>query len=528
LAGNLATALVDAALGRGHGARVALREPKRVWSYETLAIEAARAATVFHGLGLRRGETVALLLHDSMELAASLLGAMRIGAIGVPINILLRPTELRALLLDCGAAAIVASADLAANVELIRAEVPALREVLAVGGARAGQLDYHALARATETVIPPVDVDEDAPAFVLYSASAGRAPRGVAHGRRAVETACAAYADAVLGLRSEDRVFSSVKLSTAYGLGLGLIFPLSRGASTFLLPARPRPRTLFDVMMAFRPTIFSATPSLYAQMVHDYLALKGSRPRCFQSVRHAISGAEVLPATLARRIRETFAVEPLHGFGMTEALHFVLSNRPGAVRAASVGLPLDGIETRLVNGAGEEVAREEIGLLELRGPTVAQGYFQPAGAPPRPRDLNDTAPIPRVLDSGWVRPGDRFLQDRDGHYYHCGRDDDLFKVSGRWVSPDEVERTLLGHPAVWECAVVEGEDEDGLPRPHAFVVPNVGHEPSAGLRTALMEYVKAEIAPYKYPRAIDFVDALPKGEGGRVQRWRLRPRPQGA
>jgi benzoate-CoA ligase len=520
LAGNLATALLDAAIARGDGARVALREPKRVWSYETLAEEAARAATTFVDLGVRRGETIGLVLHDSMELAAALFGAARIGAIAVPINILLRPVEIRALLVDCAAAVIVVSADLAASVELIRTEVPTLREVVAVGGARAGQRDYHALTRAADTIVPPVDVPPDAPAFVLYSASAQGAPRGVGHGLAAVESACAAYADGVLGLGRDDRVFSAAKMSSAYGFGLGLIFPVARGASTFLLPARPRPRTLFDVMTAFRPTIFAATPSLYAQMVRDYRALPGSRPPCFRSVRHAISGAERMPPPLAQRIEDTFGVVPLHGFGMTEALHFVLSNRPGSVRPSSVGQPLDGIETRIVRPEGGDVAREEIGLLELRGPSVAQAYFRPPHVVAREDD--ETIPRPRLLPNGWVRPGDRFVVDGEGHYYYCGRDDDLFKVGGRWVAPDEIERTLLGHPAVWECAVVEGEDEDGLPLPHAFVVPNVGHEPSPTLRLALMEYVKAEIAPYKYPRVIDFVDALPKGESGFVQRWRLK------
>ncbi len=521
MAGNLATALLDEALVRGDASRVALREPKRVWSYVTLFEESARAGTAFSTLGIGRGESVALLLHDSMELASALFGAMRVGAVAVPVNILLRPLELRALLNDCAAVAIVVSADLAPTVDVIRAEVPTLREVLVVGGARAGQRDYHALLRSTETLRPPVDVDEDAPAFALYSAGAGRTPRGVAHGRRAVLSAHAAYAGDVLGLGAEDRVFSAVKLSTAYGLGLGLVFPLASGASTYLLPARPRPRTLFEVMAAYRPTVFAATPSLYAQMVQDYRALSGQRPRCFQTVRHAISGAEGLPPTLADKINETFGVAPLHGFGVTEALHFVFSNRPGEARPASVGLPLRDVEARLVDADGRPVPVEEIGLLELRGPTVARDYLRARTASAE-ETMIDLAPS-RISAEGWVRPGDRFFMDRGGHYYHCGRDDDLFKVSGRWVSPEEVERTLLGHPAVWECAVVEGEDEDGLPRPHAFVVPNVGHAPSTMLSTALMEYVKAEIAPYKYPRAIEFVETLPKGEGGRILRWRLRP-----
>ncbi len=502
---------------------MALREPKRVWSFDTLADQAARASTVFASLGLEPGESIALLLHDSMELAAGLLGAMRIGAIAVPVSILLRPLELRALLCDCAASAVVVSADLAATVELIRAEVPTLRHVLAVGGARTGQLDYQALVSAVDKITPAVDVAGDAPAFALYSARAGRQPRGVAHGRVALESASDAYGRDVLALGAEDRVFSAAKLSSAYGFGLGLLFPLCAGASTFLLPARPRPRTLFDVMITFRPTVFAATPSLYAQMLHDYAALPAPRPRTFQTVRHAISGAEGLPAALAERIEKTFGVVPLHGFGVTEALHFVLSNRPGRARPASVGAPLHGVEARLVDESGAAVGAEQIGLLELRGPTVARAYFRADSVAASPPSADEPALASRILPGGWVRPGDRFLVDRDGHYFHCGRDDDLFKVGGRWVSPEEVERTLLGHPAVWECAVVEGQDDDGLPRPHAFVVANVGHAPSPTLSLALMEYVKAEIAPYKYPRAIEFVDSLPKGEGGRVQRWRLRP-----
>jgi len=523
LAGNLATSLLRGALARGLATRVAIREPKRVWSYDTLYDEAARTGAALAQLGIRPGETVALLLHDSMELAAALFGAMYIGAIGVPASILLRPLELRALLIDCGAAAIVVSADLASTVDVIRAEVPSLREVLAVGGARAGQRDYHALVRAVDRVPEPVDVPDDAPAFVLYSGGASKLPRGVAHGRRAVESACASYAREVLGLGVEDRIFSSPKLSSAYGLGLGLLFPIACGASTFLLPARPRPRTLFDVMSAFRPTVFAATPSLYAQMVEDYRALSGARPACFQTVRHAISGAEGLPPLVARSIEDTFGIAPLHGFGVTEALHFVLTNRPGIARGASVGQPLSGVEARLVDEAGQPVGPEEMGLLELRGPTVAQGYFRPQGASnPLEDGLTDPVGAPRLVAGGWVRLGDRFLVDREGHYFHCGRTDDLFKVGGRWVAPEEVEQTLLGHPAVWECAVVEGEDEHGLPQPHAYVVPNVDHAPSQALALALREYVKAEIAPYKYPRAIEFIDALPKDEAGQVQRWKLR------
>ncbi len=507
---NLARVLVDEALARGRGEAPALREPKRVWSYAKLAEESGRAGVALRALGVQPGDRVALLMHDSVELAAVFLGAIRMGAVPVPMSVLLRPLEVRAIVQDSGAVAVVVNADLGPTVDSVRAETPSVRHVLAVGGARAGQEDLHALMRDAEPSCPTWDPADGAPAFLLYSAGTGGPARGVPHDHAAARHAHFAYAESVLQLDSHDRVFTTASLASAYGLGLGLLFPLQAGGSTFLLPARPRPRTVFDILMAYKPTIFAATPSMYGQMVRDYRQLPAPRPPCFESVRHAVSGAESLPATLAARVKATFDVDLLHGYGVTEALSFVISNRPGSLREGSAGKPLPGVEARIVDDAAQPLAAQEIGSIELHGPTVAHGYFSRAST------------AEGVFHDGWVRPGDRFFVDADGYYFHCGRADDLFKVSGRWVSPDEVERTLLGHPAVWECAVVEGHDEDGLARPVAFVVPNVGHPPSAELGQQLMEFVKREIAPYKYPREVEFVERLPKSASGQVLRWRLR------
>jgi benzoate-CoA ligase family protein len=491
---NLACVLLDEALERGAGDAAAIREPKRVWTYGKLAEEAGRAASAFSSLGIRPGERIVLLLHDSAELAAAWLGAVRMGAVPAPLATLLRAHELRALAADAQAVAVVTSADLAPLVDEVRGELPSVRHHLAVGGALAGQADFHALTREADPHTPAWSPSDGAPAFLLYSAGAGRTPRGIAHDHAAPIAAYESYAS-LLGLAARDLVFCTTRLSTAYGLGLGLLFPLLARAATCLLPARPRPRVVFDVLAATRPTIFAATPSLYGQLMHDWRALDPPRPACFESVRHVISGGEALPESLARRFRATFGKPLLHGFGATEALHFVLSNRPSEERDGSAGRTLPGVEARLVDDAGAPVAVQEIGIFEVRGPTTK---------------------------GAWVRTGDRFFADESGHFFHCGRTDDLFKVSGRWVSPGEVEETLLGHPAVWECAVVEGHDEDGLAQPIAFVVPNVGSAPTPQLGQDLMEYVKKSIAPYKYPRQIEFVDALPHGPDGKVQRWRLR------
>ncbi len=490
---NLSRALVDNGLEAGRGEQAAIREPKRVWTYARLADEMVRAAGALRELGVKPGERIALIMHDSAELAAIFLGAVRIGAVPVPLNVLLRPLELRTLLNHCGAVEVIASGDLAHNVDEVRGELPSLRHLCSVGGAHPGQLDFQARMRDVEPWTPAHDPEDGAPAFILYSGAHDGEPHASAHDHAAAMHAFKSYAEHVLALESGDRVLSTAKLSTAYGLGMGLLFPLMAGAATFLLPTRARPRTLFDVMAAFAPTVFAATPSLYAQLAHDFAELPGPRPRLMASVRHAVSGGEMLPIAVEKRVRELFGVELLHGFGVTEALSFVLTNRPDAHRPLSVGRPLPGISARVVDETGRPLPPQEIGALELAGP----GF-------------------------GPLRTGDRFLVDGDGYFFYCGRADDLFKVSGRWVAPSEIERALLLHPAVWECAVVEDRDDDGLTQPHAFVVANVGHTANDELAYELMSFVKDEIAPYKYPRQVSFVEALPRGSDGKVQRWKLR------
>jgi benzoate-CoA ligase len=491
---NLSRALVDNCLEAGRGEQAAIREPKRVWTYARLADEMLRAASALKELGVVPGDRVALLMHDSAELAAIFLATVRLGAVPVPLNVLLRPLELRTLLNHAGAVEVIASGDLADGIERVRGELPTLRHLCSVGGAHPGQLDFSARCRDVEPWTPAHDPEDGAPAFILYSGAGDGEPRAIAHDHSVPALAFDAYAHAVLQMGPADRVLSTAKLSTAYGLGMGLLFPLMAGAATFLLPTRARPRTLFDVMAAFAPTLFAANPSLYAQLAHDFAELPVPRPRLMASVRHAVSGGEMLPIAVARRTRELFNVELLHGFGVTDTLGFVMSNTTTARRDLSVGRPLAGTDARIVDDDGNAVEPKEIGALELRAPTLP----------------------------GPLRTGDRFLVDDDGYYFYCGRVDDLFKVSGRWVAPSEIERALLLHPAVWECAVVEDRDDDGLPLPHAFVVPNIGHKPTAELAHQLMMFVKDEIAPYKYPRQVSFVETLPRAPDGKVQRWKLR------
>ncbi len=519
---NLTRALLDRHLGE-RGEAIAVKELKRGWSYRRLADEAERVGAGLAAAGVGPGDRVALLMHDSLELAACFLGAARIGALPTPLSTLLRLHDLRAILADARPRTAIVHGDLVELAEEVCEELPSPPEVVAVPFGGAGGGEHPELSDLVAGGSGRCEVyDGDGPAFLLYSGGGSGAPKGVPHDAQSALASFDAYAAKVLALAPQDRVFSTVRCYTAYGLGCGLLFPLLAGATALLFPERTRPRAVFEAMAQLRPTVFVAAPSLYAQMLHDVVELTAPRPEPFASVRAAVSGAEPLTAGLWRRVRDAFGVEILHGFGSTEALNFFLSFRPGMLRPGASGKLLDGFEARILDEQGRPVAVEEIGELEIRGPSVASGYWRGGAnsgvrrAPPQERG-------PQVFrEGGWLHTGDRFFVDGEGWYYHCGRTDDLFKVSGKWVAPTEVEDTLLAHPAVWEAAVVGQEDADGLTIPVAYVVTNVGHEPTDQLGRELMEFVMSEIAPYKYPRRVEFVAELPKSAQGKVQRWRLR------
>jgi benzoate-CoA ligase len=499
---NLAQTLVNGGLPH----QPALFEPGREVSYGQLDDLSGRVGGALWGLGVRPGERVAVLMPDGVEAAASLLGAIRIGAVAVPISELGRANDLRAMLRDSGPVVAIVHASLEPVLDEIRREVPSLLEVIAVGGARGSERDFGQLLADAERVAFH-DSKPDDTALILYSAGADdREPRGIVHTHRSPLAAHEAYARDVLGLRREDRVLSTGKLATAYGLGAGLVFPLAAGASAVLLPGQPRSKDIFALVKQAQPTVIFATPSIYSQLLSD-----ATVPAPLAGVRACVSGAEWLPAVLATRITARLGAEVLPGFGLTEAFHFVIASASGKVRPGSAGVPVPGVQARVVDDEGQPVAPLTIGTLELRTPSAGVAYWN------RPEESRAT------FRDGWIHTHDRFMVDDEGYFFHCGRTDGRFKVGGKWVSPAEVEDALLRHEAVWECAVIGVDDENGLTKPLALVVPNVGHAPGAELERALIEWVKQELSPYKYPRWIDFVDSLPKGAAGKVLRFKLAP-----
>ena len=510
--GNLAARLLDSALAGGAGGRCAVREDDRVWTYDELAAQVTQLSGALRTLRLGRGERVLILMRDTLEAAAAILGVIHAGGVAVPVSELATGDDLREYLLHAGAVIAIADGAHERVIDQIRSATPELREVICAGARLSSSHDFVQLV-AGSAPQPPVAVAPNDVCLLLYSAGSGPGElRAVPHSQ---DTVCAAHdsvARGLLAITSGDRILSVVRLSTAYGLSSGLFVPLAAHAESLLFPAQPTSKALLQAVETYRPTVLVATPSVYAQLAYDVERLGVDKP--LVGLRHAIAGAEGMPERLIPRIRAVLGTEVMVGYGLTEIFQFALAGRsddPGA-RAGVCGKPLPGVQVRLVDDDGDPVGVDEIGTLELSCGSLFSGYWG-GGATGEPALRAD----------GWFTTRDRFMVDHGGYYHHCGRVDDLFKVGGKWVSPTEVERALTAHEAVWEAAVIGADDEEGLIKPLAFVVTNVGHDGSPELETELKEYVKNVLAPYKYPRWIEFVDALPRGPGGKMLRFKLRP-----
>ncbi|MGA9143136.1 MAG: benzoate-CoA ligase family protein [Candidatus Acidiferrales bacterium] len=357
--------------------------------------------------------------------------------------------------------------------------------------------------------LSPYPTAADDPAFLSYTSGSGGRPKAAVHQHKDMLVATRSYAEGVLGISSDDRTFSVSKLFFAYGLGNGMYFPLSAGASTVLNPDKTRVDRVAELLARHRPTIFFSVPTFYAAMLQD--AARGLAAD-FSSVRLAVSAGEPLPPEVFSQFRQRFGIEILDGIGSTEMLHIFISNRPGLARPGTCGTPVESFDARISNELGQLAAVEEIGNLWVKGETAFAEYWQKA---------EYTA---SVKVNGWVATGDKFFCDADGYYHYAGRGDDMLKVSGMWVSPMEVENALLADVRVAEAAVIGVEDGAGLVKPVAYVVLTAGTEASQEMASAIRELLRARLVHYKCPREIHFVDELPKTVTGKIQRFLLRER----
>jgi benzoate-CoA ligase len=503
---NVASWFVDRHLAEGRGAAPAFHYEGRSLTYADLHELVSRTGNALRELGLEREDRVLLLCLDAPEFLGAFWGAIKMGAVPVPVNTLLRHEDWLHCLNDSRARAAVVSAPLLAAATPALEASPHLRHVLVAGGPPGRFLGFEdRLARAAAD-LEAAPTSRDEAAFWLYSSGSTGFPKGAVHLHHDMVVCAETYARQVLGIRPDDLVFSAAKLFFAYGLGNTGYFPLSVGARAVLHPHRITPEAAFEVLARHRPTLFFGGPALFAGM----LALPDSGRHDLSSLRLCVSAGEALPEEIYTRWRERFGVEILDGIGTTEILHIFLSNRTGAVRPGSSGVPVPGYEAMIVDEGGREVPPGEIGDLRVKGDSIMAYYW------------NQHEKTKAALFGAWMQTGDKYRRDADGYFWYCGRADDMLKVSGAWVSPVEVEAALIKHPAVLQAAVVGHEDADRLVKPKAFVVPRSPDQAGPALAAELQAFVKERIAPYKYPRWIEFRSELPMTATGKIQRFKLR------
>jgi 4-hydroxybenzoate-CoA ligase len=559
---NAVADFVDANVARGLGDKIAFVDPDRSLTYGELQARSIRFAHALRELGVGHEHRVALLLNDTVDYPVAFWGTIRSGAIAIPLNTYLNVLQYTYLLADCRATALVVDAPLAQAIAPVIEKLPWLKAIIVAGSnqnssswpgssrpstsslpqdvdarhkarARAGRrpdpsaghdgkgIDvphkpggggkgvyaFEDLIAGADATPFTADTVSDEVAFWLYTSGSSGDPKGVKHVHSNLMATARLFGQGILGIREHDVVHSASKLFFAYGLGNAMTFPLSVGATAALWPHRPSPEGVFETMRRHRPTIFYGVPSLYTALLSHNEIGKGAGS---DRLRICVSAGEALPAHIGERWRDTVGVDVLDGLGSTEMLQTFLSNRPGDIRYGSTGKPVPGYDTRIVDEHGRDLGAGEIGELIVRGPSAGEGYW------------NQREKSRRTFVGEWTHTGDKYRRDADGYYYYCGRTDDMFKVSGMWVSPFDVEAALVSHEAVLEAAVIGKEDADGLIKPKAFIVLRNGYKPDDGLLETLKIHVKDKAGPWKFPRWIELRTALPRTATGKIQRFKLR------
>lgn len=506
--GNAATYFVDSHIAAGRGDKTAFREVDgacRSLTYAELATGSSVVAAAFAAAGLRREERVAMLCLDTIEYPQLFWGALKAGVVAVPLNTLLAPAIYDSILSDSRATALFVSAALYPVIEDIISDNPCLHTIVVIGGdAPAGSITFEAFM-AGHAPAATLDVSPDEIAFWLYSSGSTGQPKGVTHVHGSLRATVDTYGSQVLGIREDDLVYSAAKIFFAYGLGNAMTFPMSVGATTLLLAGRPTPDGVMAILTDERPTLFCGVPTLFSAM----LAGRHGEGRVETALRLCISAGEALPAAVGESWRALTGVDILDGVGSTEMLHIFLSNREGDVAYGTSGVAVPGYDLRLVDEAGVEVGVGEIGELLVAGDSAADGYW------------NQREKSRATFEGIWTRTGDKYERAGDDRLIYCGRTDDMFKVSGIWVSPFEVEQSISAHDDVIEAAVVPATDEDGLLKPKAFVVLKADAD-AGGIDEAIKVHVQTDIGKWKYPRWVEIVDDLPKTATGKIQRFKLR------
>ena len=473
-------------------------------TFGQLSEQAWRFANVLRAQGFEPESRVLLCMLDTPQWPVVFLGCMLAGVVPVATNTLLTTKDFDYMLRDSRARGLLVSNALLPAFDDLIGQLPDLKTVIVAGATAATpHLSLEELLAKADTTPHCADTCADDICFWLYSSGSTGSPKGTVHLHSHLIQTAELYGQGVLGIRESDVVYSAAKLFFAYGLGNAFTFPMSVGATTVLLPSRPTTDDVFGILQKHQPTIFYGVPTLYASL----LAAPNRPAKSELNLRVCTSAGEALPAEIGKKWNAEYGCEILDGIGSTEMLHIFLSNRPGEVRYGTTGKAVPGYELRIVNEDGKECADGEIGELQINGPSAALMYW------------NNRAKTKATFAGEWTRSGDKYTRDADGYYTYGGRSDDMLKVGGIYVSPFEVEASLMTHPSILEAAVVGMADTDGLIKPKAYVVL----KPNENITTDdVKAHVKSQLAPYKYPRWIEFVNELPKTATGKIQRFKLR------
>jgi benzoate-CoA ligase family protein len=508
---NLTTALLARRLP--HDAeRTAVECGNRVLTYAEVAELIARAGNSLRTLGVIREERVLVILPDTEEFIAAFLGTILIGAVAVPCSTFLAPSDYAYFLRDTRAAVLVTTTELLERMDVsldtnLRAIVVIDRDKVDSRAYEGRLRSWKRLIQEAAPVGEPADTHRDEPAFWLWTSGSTGEPKAAVHLHQDAPWCCELVGEGVYGMTAADRSYSAAKLFHAYGLCNALIFPFWTGGSTILNPGRSLPDAVYSLIAGSRPTIFYGVPTLYAGLLQ---VPDAERRFDLSSLRFSVSAGEPLPAELYRRWLARFGSEILDGIGSTELLNMYICSRPGEVRPGSSGRVIPGYAMRIVNERGEPVGTNQVGDLLVNGPSCAIMYW------------NRRDETKQKMLGDWFVSGDKYSVDEDGYYWFAGRTDDMFKASGEWISPIEIESLMIEHPSVVECAVVAWQESIGVVRPKAFVVLAAGAAGDSTLVGDLQTFVRARAAHYKCPRAIEFVEELPKTATGKLQRFKLR------
>jgi benzoate-CoA ligase family protein len=509
---NASTTFIDDNLKAGRGNNPAILYGNRILTYSDVAALVNRTGNALIRIGVQMEQRVMLLLLDSPEFAAGFFGAIRIGAVPVPTNTMLRPADYEYLLNDSRAVALMIHESLWPNIEPIRKNLKWLKHIIIVGSYDSSSLGPPQTLNFTEWVkeesdqLEPVDTSCDDICFWLYSSGTTGFPKAAVHLQHDMAFCAENYARGVLNISEKDSTYTVASLFFAYGLGNGLYFPFYVGGTTILSSARPEPKLIYEDITRYRPSLFFCVPTAYAALL-DYKDTSGYD---LKSVRQCVSAGEALPKNIFKQWQEKWGLEILDGIGSTEVLHIFISNRAHQAKAGSSGKLVPGYEARIVDEEDRDLSTGKVGNLLVSGDSICAYYWN------RHKKTQET------IVGEWIRTGDKYLIDEEGYFWFQGRSDDMLKAEGIWVSPVEVEEALILHPAVLECAVIDLPGKDSLVRPKAFVVLKQGFNPSPELEYELKSFVKNKIGRYKYPRWVEFLKELPKTASGKILRFRLR------